>query len=84
MYYYYNPRNMIYVNNGNVYEKINKQDKINILDNDLDAVRQLPDVYIGALGNHGFKNMYRENLSVEQIGRVMNKSEEEVKEILQL
>ena len=60
MYYYYNPRNMIYVNNGNVYEKINKQDKINILDNDLDAVRQLPDVYIGALGNHGFKNMYRE------------------------
>ena len=60
MYYYYNPRDMIYVNNGNVYEKINKQDKINILDNDLDAVRQLPDVYIGALGNHGFKNMYRE------------------------
>lgn len=40
--------------------KINKQDEIVILDNEVTAVRQLPDVYIGALGNHGFKNMYRE------------------------
>lgn len=41
-------------------EKINKQDKIEFLESDLQAVRQLPDVYIGALGNHGFINMYRE------------------------
>lgn len=41
-------------------EKINKQDEIKFLDTEVQAVRQLPDVYIGALGNHGFVNMCRE------------------------
>ena len=41
-------------------EKINKQDEIKFLDTEVQAVRQLPDVYIGALGNHGFMNMCRE------------------------
>ena len=30
------------------------------LTSELEAVRKQPDVYIGALGNHGLKNMYRE------------------------
>ena len=38
------------------------QEEIKSLGSDLEAVRQLPDVYIGALGNHGFINMYREIL----------------------
>lgn len=37
-----------------------KQDKVQILDNDIDAVRKLPDVYIGALGDPGVINMFRE------------------------
>ena len=40
-------------------EKINKQKKMQYLTRELEAVRKLPDVYIGALGNHGLKNMYR-------------------------
>lgn len=39
---------------------INKQKEIKVLDNEVDAVRQVPDMYIGALGNHGFKNLFRE------------------------
>lgn len=42
--------------------EINKQKQIQILDDDVEAVRKLPDVYIGALGNAGYKNMYREIL----------------------
>ena len=41
-------------------EQINQQKQIQYLDKEVDAVRQLPDVYIGALGNHGFLNMFRE------------------------
>lgn len=41
---------------------INKQKEIKVIDDSVDAVRKLPDVYIGALGNHGFLNMYREIL----------------------
>ena len=40
--------------------KINKQDEIKFLESDLEAVRKLPDVYIGALGNSGYVNMCRE------------------------
>ena len=59
-------------------EKINKQDEIDVLENDVVAVRQLPDVYIGALGNAGFKNMYREILqnSLDEImkGNTLDKN----------
>ena len=41
---------------------VNKQKEIQILTSEVDAVRTLPDVYIGALGNHGFLNMFREIL----------------------
>src|SRR5574344_2166336 len=41
-------------------ETINKQKQIKVLSNEVEAVRKLPDVYIGALGNRGFLNMYRE------------------------
>ena len=37
-----------------------QQKKIQIIDDPVEAVRKLPDVYIGALGNAGFLNMYRE------------------------
>ena len=42
--------------------EINKQKEIKVIDDPVEAVRKLPDVYIGALGNHGFLNMYREIL----------------------
>lgn len=41
-------------------EKMKQQGKMKFLNGELEAVRKLPDVYIGALGNLGFKNMYRE------------------------
>ena len=41
-------------------EVINKQDEIKIIENEVEAVRKLADVYIGALGNDGFLNMVRE------------------------
>ena len=41
-------------------EKINKQDEIKVIDDSVEAVRKVPDVYIGALGNRGYLNMYRE------------------------
>lgn len=37
-----------------------KQKQIQIIDDPVEAVRKLPDVYIGALGNAGYLNMYRE------------------------
>lgn len=40
--------------------EIKEQRAIEVLANDITAVRTLPDVYIGALGNAGFKNMIRE------------------------
>lgn len=40
--------------------EINKQAEIQFLEDDVEAVRKLPDVYIGALGNAGYKNMVRE------------------------
>lgn len=59
-------------------EKVNKQDKIEFLEDSVEAVRTLPDVYIGALGNHGFKNMYREILQncLDEIikGNTLNKN----------
>ena len=41
-------------------ENINKQKDIQVIDDPVEAVRTLPDVYIGALGNHGYLNMVRE------------------------
>lgn len=41
-------------------ETVNKQKEIQIIDDPVEAVRKLPDVYIGALGNQGYINMYRE------------------------
>ena len=44
----------------------------------MEAVRKLPDVYIGALGNHGFLNMFREILqnSLDEIikGNTLDKN----------
>ena len=37
-----------------------QQKEIQVIDDPVVAVRKLPDVYIGALGNAGFLNMYRE------------------------
>lgn len=42
-------------------EVINKQDEIKIIENEVEAVRKLADVYIGALGNDGFLNMVRDS-----------------------
>ena len=39
---------------------IKQQKQMEYLNSSLEAVRTLPDVYIGALGDKGFKNMYRE------------------------
>lgn len=41
-------------------ETLRKQKAISVLTNDVEAVRKLPDVYIGALGNAGWRNMVRE------------------------
>lgn len=43
-----------------VAETPNKQKEIQIIDDPVEAVRKLPDVYIGALGNAGYLNMVRE------------------------
>ena len=43
-------------------EDIRAQDEIRVIDNDVDAVRKLSDVYIGATRNPGYLNMYREIL----------------------
>ena len=40
--------------------KINKQKDIKVINDPVEAVRKLPDVYIGALGGPGYLNMYRE------------------------
>lgn len=37
-----------------------KQKEIQVIDDPVVAVRKLPDVYIGALGNAGYTNMFRE------------------------
>ena len=39
---------------------VNKQKEIKVINDPVEAVRKLPDVYIGALGNHGYINMLRE------------------------
>ena len=58
--------------------QINKQKDIKVIDDPVEAVRKLPDVYIGALGNHGFLNMYREILqnSLDEIikGNTLDKN----------
>ena len=41
-------------------QKIHKQKEMQYLTSELEAVRKLPDVYIGALGNRGLINMYKE------------------------
>jgi len=41
-------------------EKINKQAEIKVIQDPVEAVRKLPDVYLGSLGGPGFLNMYRE------------------------
>jgi len=57
---------------------INQQKEIKVIDNPVEAVRKLPDVYIGALGNHGYLNMYREILqnSLDEIikGNTLDKN----------
>ena len=59
-------------------KEINKQKEIRILNDEVEAVRKLPDVYIGALGNHGYLNMYREILqnSLDEIikGNTLDKN----------
>lgn len=59
-------------------ETINKQKAIKVIDDPVEAVRKLPDVYIGALGNHGYLNMYREILqnSLDEIikGNTLDKN----------
>lgn len=41
-------------------ETIHQQKAIKVIDDPVEAVRKLPDVYIGALGNQGYMNMVRE------------------------
>ena len=41
-------------------ETINKQKQIKVITDSVEAVRKLPDVYIGRLAGPGFLNMYRE------------------------
>ena len=43
-------------------QTVQKQKEIKFLGSEVEAVRKLPDVYIGALGNPGYLNMYREIL----------------------
>ena len=43
-------------------EELREQDKIRVIEDDVDAVRKLPDTYIGALNAKGFLNMLREIL----------------------
>ena len=40
--------------------ELKKENKIVSLDSQLEAVRKLPDMFIGAIGNPGFMNMIRE------------------------
>lgn len=58
-------------------ETPNKQKEIQIIDDPVEAVRKLPDVYIGALGNSGCINMIREIIqnSLDEIikGNTLNK-----------
>ena len=58
--------------------EIKKQKEIKFLNSEIEAVRKLPDVYIGALGNHGFLNMFREILqnSLDEIikGNTLDKN----------
>ena len=41
-------------------ETINKQKQIKVIEDQVEAVRKLPDVYLGRLAGPGFLNMYRE------------------------
>ena len=41
-------------------ETINKQKQIKVIEDPVEAVRKLPDVYLGRLAGPGFLNMYRE------------------------
>lgn len=58
--------------------EINQQKEIKLIKDQVEAVRKLPDVYIGALGNPGFINMYREILqnSLDEIikGNTLDKN----------
>ena len=48
-----------------------KQDEIIVIEDPVTAVRQVPDVYLGALGNVGFLNMAREIIqnSLDEISK---------------
>ena len=48
-------------------ETIHQQKAIKVIDDPVEAVRKLPDVYIGALGNQGYMNMVREKYSTSVI-----------------
>lgn len=58
--------------------EINKQKEIKIIEDPVEAVRKLPDVYIGRTGNPGFLNMFREILqnSLDEIikGNTLDKN----------
>ena len=58
--------------------KINKQKEIKIIEDPVEAVRKLPDVYICRTGNPGFLNMFREILqnSLDEIvkGNTLDKN----------
>lgn len=59
-------------------QKINKQKEIKIIEDPVEAVRKVPDMYIGALGDRGYLNMYREILqnSLDEIikGNTLDKN----------
>ena len=58
--------------------KINQQKDIKVIEDPVEAVRKLPDVFIGSLNNAGFLNMYREILqnSLDEIvkGNTLDKN----------
>ena len=59
-------------------EKIKPQEKIQIIEDPVKAVRQTPDIYLGPMGTKGFLNMYREILqnSLDEIikGHTLDKN----------
>ena len=61
-----------------MHEKINQQKDIKVIEDPVEAVRKLPDVFIGSLNNAGFLNMYREILqnSLDEIvkGNTLDKN----------
>ena len=61
-----------------IQDTFNKQDDIVVIEDPVEYVRKLPDVYIGALGDPGFLNMFRETFqnALDEIikGNTLDKS----------